>query len=95
MTDRGSEIEGSNSVPTGSRFETSTDNYCDGFPDLPVPDWLTEATRRMRVLGEVELGVVLVADELATDADLSNGGSVVYERTERGWQATFVDPVRQ
>lgn len=39
------EVTGPNSYPTGSRFDTSTESYADGWPDTPV---ITESAKRAR-----------------------------------------------
>lgn len=42
-----------NSIPTGSRFETSAESYAAGFPDVPEPQWLrADATRMASERGE-------------------------------------------
>jgi len=37
-----------NSMPTGSRFGTSTESYAMGLPDSPSPSWVAEAVQRRR-----------------------------------------------
>jgi hypothetical protein len=39
------EVEGPNSMPTGSRFDTSTEPYAAGFPSTPT---VTESASRAR-----------------------------------------------
>jgi hypothetical protein len=47
------EVQGPNSVPTGSRYDTSTENYADGSPNIPEPQWLQdEGIRMTRERGE-------------------------------------------
>lgn len=43
-----SSVVGPNSVPTGSRYETSTENYAAPFPYVPEPSFITELAERMR-----------------------------------------------
>jgi hypothetical protein len=39
-----------NSIPTGSRFGTSTESYAIGVPNLyPTPTWVAEAVEMARV----------------------------------------------
>lgn len=39
-------VVGPNSVPTGSRFETSTENYAAGSANIEVPAWLRAEAER-------------------------------------------------
>src|SRR5258708_14024146 len=39
------EVEGPNSMPTGSRFDTSTESYATGWPNTPT---ITESAKRAR-----------------------------------------------
>lgn len=42
------EVEGPNPFPTGSRIETSTDNYAAGAPPTDTNSWTVREARRRR-----------------------------------------------
>lgn len=58
------EVEGPNSRPTGSRFDTSTEGYADGWPPTPT---ITESARRARA---ARMAMLEEQVELAQDGDL-------------------------
>jgi hypothetical protein len=67
-TDISVQVIGPNSVPTGMRFETSKDSYCDGFPNVPEPEWMKrEAKRFLEARVALDVTVAIEAINLYQD----------------------------
>lgn len=40
-------VPGPNTVPTNGRYESSSDNYAAGYPEIAEPQWLLDVADRM------------------------------------------------
>lgn len=60
-------VRAPNPVPTGSRFLTSTESYCAGYPNIEEPQWLKDEALRVRQERAAKASVQVIDTALQPD----------------------------